>query len=78
MSLRCSILLTLSICLYQEKLEGLGTKPSQEQILSLLRLLKFVESVMFAGNNPLITTETIRDPEQPSPEDVEMIILDLL
>jgi Ran GTPase-activating protein (RanGAP) involved in mRNA processing and transport len=62
----------------REKLEGLGAKPSQEQILSLLRLLKFVESVIFAGSNPLITTEIIRDPEQPSPEDVEMIILDLL
>lgn len=62
----------------QEKLEALGTKPTQEQTLALLRLLKFVESVMFQGKNPFTNRETIHDPEQPSPDDVEMIILDLL
>lgn len=63
----------------QEKLEALGTKPSQEQTLALLRILKFVESVMFQGRNPFSSaSNSIYDPEQPSVDDVEMIILDLL
>jgi hypothetical protein len=55
----------------------MDTKPSQEQTLALLRLLKFVESVMFQDKDPFADNATIRDPEQPSPSDVEMIILDL-
>jgi len=33
---------------------------------------------MFQGQNPFSNSDTIHDPEQPSPDDVEMIILDLL
>lgn len=63
------------LCLWlQEKLEALGAK----QKLALLRLLKFVESVMFQGKNPFACSDIIHNPEQPSTDDVEMIILDLL
>ena len=61
----------------QKKLEALDTKPSQEQTLSLLRLLKFVERFLFQGMNPFADNAPMRDPEQPSHADVEMIILDL-
>lgn len=62
----------------RQKLETLGTKPSQDQTLSLLRLLKFVENVMFEDRNVYLDSDTIRDPDLPSTADVEMIILDLL
>jgi hypothetical protein len=61
----------------KEKLEALRTKSSQEQTLALLRLLKFVESVMFQDKDLFADNATMQDPMQPSPADVEMIILDL-
>ena len=61
----------------QEKLETLDAKLSQEKTLSLLRLLKCVESLMFQDRDPFADDAPTRDPEQPSRTDVEMIILDL-
>jgi Ran GTPase-activating protein (RanGAP) involved in mRNA processing and transport len=56
-----------------------GTKQTQKEILSLLRRLKFVESIMFEGRNDVyLATEEVRETDQPTPTDVEMIILDLL
>lgn len=60
----------------REKLESVGLKPTQET-LSLLRHLKFVENVLFQGKGAY-NDEEVRAPEQPTPADVEMIILDLL
>ena len=60
----------------REKLESVGLKPTQET-LSLLRHLKFVENVLFQGKNAYHDDE-VRAPDQPTPADVEMIILDLL
>eukprot|EP00540_Astrosyne_radiata_P013904 CAMPEP_0116825340 /NCGR_PEP_ID=MMETSP0418-20121206/1909_1 /TAXON_ID=1158023 /ORGANISM="Astrosyne radiata, Strain 13vi08-1A" /LENGTH=379 /DNA_ID=CAMNT_0004453833 /DNA_START=210 /DNA_END=1352 /DNA_ORIENTATION=- len=59
-------------------LETLGSKASQHQTLSILRQLKFVESTMFQGKNVYDNSESIRDSNQPTPSDVEMILLDLL
>ena len=59
----------------QEKLESLGTKPST-QTLSLLRQLKYIESVMLQGKNVYIDELESRD--RPNALDVEMILLDLL
>lgn len=60
----------------REKLESVGLKPTQET-LSLLRQLKFVENVLFPGK-AIYTDEEVHEPDQPTPADVEMIILDLL
>jgi len=60
----------------REKLESVGLKPTQET-LSLLRQLKFVENVLFQGKD-VYTDGEVREPDQPTPTDVEMIILDLL
>jgi hypothetical protein len=60
----------------REKLESLGTKPSAHT-LSLLRQLKYVESVMLRGTNVYVQ----RDHEEgniPRASDVEMVLLDLL
>jgi hypothetical protein len=59
----------------QQKLESLGTKPSA-QTLSLLRQLKYIESVMLQGKN--IYTDEPVEPKEPDASDVEMILLDLL
>jgi hypothetical protein len=59
-----------------EQLESLGTKPSA-QTLSLLRQLKYVESIMLKGEN-CIYTEQEEANEGPNSTDVEMILLDLL
>ena len=56
--------------------ENMGTKQSQHQILSLLRQLKFVESVLFKGQD--IYGNEIHNSNQSTPADLEMIILDLL
>jgi hypothetical protein len=71
----------------REKLESLGTKPSA-QTLSLLRQLKYVESVMLRGTNVYAPKDDAGDNGQqqqgnvdvggPSTSDVEMILLDLL
>jgi hypothetical protein len=63
---------------HQEKLDALGTRSSQEQILSLLRQLKFVENVMFQDRDVYLDPSANRDPELPTTEEVEMIVLDLL
>ena len=47
-------------------------------MLSLLRQLKFVERVMFEGKDVYLDSETIREPSQPMPADIEMVLLDLL
>jgi hypothetical protein len=62
----------------RELLENMGTKQSQHQILSLLRQLKFVESIMFEGRNVYGDDHEIHQTDQSAPADVEMIILDLL
>jgi len=59
----------------RQKLESLGTKPSA-QTLSLLRQLKYIESVMLQGKN-VYTDETL-EPAEPDASDVEMVLLDLL
>lgn len=59
----------------REKLESLGTKPSA-QTLSLLRQLKYIESVMLQGKN--VYTDDPVEHKQPDASDVEMILLDLL
>jgi hypothetical protein len=56
--------------------ENMGSKQSQHQILSLLRQLKFVESVLFKGQD--IYGNEIHNSNQSTPADLEMIILDLL
>jgi hypothetical protein len=61
--------------LLQEKLESLGTKPSV-QTLSLLRQLKYIESVMLQGKN--VYSDGLGDDVGPGAPDVEMILLDLL
>lgn len=60
----------------QEKLESLGTKPST-QTLSLLRRLKYIESVMLHGKN-VYTDDEEEEEEGSNALDVEMILLDLL
>jgi Leucine Rich repeat len=57
-------------------LENLGTKQSQHQCLSLLRQLKFVESVLFQGRDAY--GNELHQPDEVTPADLEMIILDLL
>jgi hypothetical protein len=59
----------------QEKLESLGTKPST-QTLSLLRRLKYVETVMLRGKD--IYSDHEPDDDGFRAPDAEMILLDLL
>lgn len=59
----------------QEKLESLGTKPST-QTLSLLRRLKYVESVMLSGRNVYADHEPTGDGY--GTQDAEMVLMDLL
>lgn len=59
------------------KIEALGTKP-MDQTLSLLRQLKYIESVMFAGKNIYTDSINIGSDESPCHADVDMILLDLL
>mmetsp|Transcript_58886 Transcript_58886/g.65962 ORF Transcript_58886/g.65962 Transcript_58886/m.65962 type:complete len:1032 (-) Transcript_58886:344-3439(-) len=64
------------IAYYPRVKERLESKPSV-QILSLMRQLKYIESVMLEGKN----VHTLRDQEDndfPSTTDVEMVLLDLL
>lgn len=61
----------------REKLESLGTKPSV-QTLSLLRQLKYIESVMLQGKNVYTDESDDVNQEGPHASDVEMILLDLL
>jgi hypothetical protein len=62
----------------REKLESLGAKPSA-QTLSLLRQLKYIESViMLTGKTIYAEQEDEEADEGPSLTDVEMILLDLL
>jgi hypothetical protein len=61
----------------KEKLESLGTKPSV-QTLSLLRQLKYIESVMLQGKNVYTDDQDDVDQDWPRASDVEMILLDLL
>jgi hypothetical protein len=72
----------------QEKLESLGTKPSA-QTLSLLRRLKYVESVMLRGKDIYSDHDPSSEDENKSEEDdddddsfgasdAEMVLLDLL
>jgi hypothetical protein len=65
------------LSLLQEKLESLGTKPST-QTLSLLRQLKYIESVMLQGKNIYTDDEEAEEEEGPNAFDVEMVLLDLL
>lgn len=61
----------------REKLESLGTKPSA-QTLSLLRQLKYLESVMLHGTNVYAHRDEQDEVGVPNASDVEMILLDLL
>jgi hypothetical protein len=45
--------------------------------LSLLRQLKYTESVMFAGRNPYAEIKQ-SSPDEPTHADIDMILLDLL
>ena len=60
-------------------IQSLGTKP-MDQTLSLLRQLKYTESVLFAGRNPYAAelTEATGSDDLPRHSDVDMILLDLL
>ena len=61
-------------------MESLGTKPST-QTLSLLRQLKYIESVMLQGKNVYGDKKKKEEDKQnsfPGTADVEMILLDLL
>lgn len=62
----------------RQLLESVVDKQSPMQILSLLRQLKFVENVMFKGRNVYSDSEEVKETDQSTPADVEMIILDLL
>mmetsp|Transcript_30277 Transcript_30277/g.46218 ORF Transcript_30277/g.46218 Transcript_30277/m.46218 type:complete len:923 (-) Transcript_30277:375-3143(-) len=62
----------------RQVLESVVNKQSPIQILSLLRQLKFVENVMFKGRNVYADNEEVKETDQSTPADVEMIILDLL
>jgi hypothetical protein len=47
-----------------------------EQTLSLLRQLKYIESVMFAGRNPYADFHASDD--SPCHADIDMILMDLM
>jgi hypothetical protein len=47
-----------------------------EQTLSLLRQLKYIESVMFEGQNPY--ADFNESPDAPCHADIDMILMDLL
>jgi hypothetical protein len=49
-----------------------------EQTLSLLRQLKYTESVMFAGRNPYADFNESGSGDHPYHSDIDMILLDLL
>ncbi|KAL7566727.1 hypothetical protein ACA910_017781 [Epithemia clementina (nom. ined.)] len=55
------------------KIQSLGTRP-MDQTLSLLRQLKYMENVFFAGRNPYERPNA----KDPTHQDIEMILLDLL
>lgn len=61
----------------REKLESLGTKPST-QTLSLLRQLKYIESMMLQGKNVYVESQGAKESDFPNASDVEMVLLDLL
>ena len=67
----------LTLIVLQEKLESLGTKPSV-QTLSLLRQLKYIESILLQGKNIYTDKKDEEDHDGPRASDVEMILLDLL
>jgi hypothetical protein len=48
-----------------------------EHSLSMLRQLRYVENVMFAGKDPYIALDDADSPK-PIHSDIEMILLDLL
>ena len=75
MLIKCKI--SCSYMFSQEKLESLGTKPSV-QTLSLLRQLKYIESVKRQGKNVYTDESDDVNQEGPHASDVEMILLDLL
>ena len=54
----------------------MGTRPTTET-LSLLRQLKYTESVLFADCDPYSETKELGT-NDPSHSDVDMILLDLL
>lgn len=58
------------------KVNAMGTRPTSET-LSLLRQLKYTESVLFANRDPYSNTREIGS-NVPSHSDVDMILLDLL
>jgi len=60
----------------QDKIQALGTKP-MEQTLSLLRQLKYTESIMFAERNPY-EEGCASESGKSIHADVEMVLLDLL
>lgn len=49
-----------------------------DQTLSLLRQVKYTESVMFAGRNPYAECTECGSEDQPYLADVDMILLDLI
>jgi hypothetical protein len=75
MLFKCQI--SCSYLFAKERLESLGTKPSA-QTLSLLRQLKYIESVMLQGKNVYTDESEKVNQEGPLASDVEMILLDLL
>lgn len=59
------------------RLESLGAKPLDET-LSLLRKLKYIESILFPDNNAYDEFDKGDGSHQPVRSDVEMILIDLL
>ena len=49
-----------------------------DQTLSLLRQLKYTESVIFVGRNPYVEISDCESEDRPCHADVDMILLDLL
>ena len=63
---------------FQNKLEGFWSKGCQQKTLTLLRQLKFIESVMFQGKDVYSEDSLDIDPNKPLMLDVEAILVDML
>uniref|UniRef100_A0A7S4JA02 Uncharacterized protein n=1 Tax=Odontella aurita TaxID=265563 RepID=A0A7S4JA02_9STRA len=61
-----------------KKLEVLRTEANQHRTLALMRQLKFVESTLLQGRNIYSEGGVEVDPKQPSPSDVDVILVDVL
>lgn len=62
----------------REKLEEVRNEADPQQTLILMRQLKFVESTLLQGRNVYSDAGVEDDPNQPSPSDVDLILVDVL